>query len=315
MENKYYVVSVTASPSQLNDIDLLANELGCSGIEEFSMSEEQVDNLLGERSYSGGDVPSEIYDEVENHKGSNESHKYYFTGEEAMEYALLFKSNLDLKNDIDYKFEEFEEQDWNEEWRKNFHRIDIDIEMAVIPSWEDKVDIKFPLYIYPGQGFGTGNHETTFLCLKKLRELDSNLAKKSCMDFGCGSSILGIGAKKVGFKKVDLYDIDPLALENSKVNLDNNFPQNEIANFRLLLPKEKDKFETSYELVFANILAPVLKEYKEWLSNLTSRGGYLILSGILKEQVADLVDFYKDSGLELIDQETKNDWACLVYKK
>ncbi len=325
MNQSYYTVQVifqSYDPDFVTEIHRKSiNEFSCSGIEEFSMDEPAVDDLLGDRSYSGGDLPQSVIDEVNDfHQENQAKHIFYFSSDKNSEDKANAVEFLRFLNGFENKtfhasLSEEEVKDWNAVWRSQFKLIEIDKEMAVIPSWEkEKCHGKFsyPIVIYPGQGFGTGNHETTFLCLKALKKFETGVPRERVMDYGCGSGILGIGARRLGFKKIDLYDIDPLALENSKINLTHNF--DDASYFRCLLPEDKSKFYSKYNVVFANILAPVLESISSELYELLESDGLLILSGILVEQEQRVREKYLKLGLELLNSEIKGDWCCLVFK-
>lgn len=296
------------------------SEYECDGIEEYSMTEAEVDELLGERSYSGGDLPESVLDEVDFHnKSSKNSRKiFYFsqdkeTGSSSERAQRFFEFLNNCKGVIHTSITEEDNQDWNEVWRKDFKTIEIDQELAIIPSWEKDESYKFPVYIYPGQGFGTGNHETTYLCLKGMKDNLAAINKSSVLDYGCGSGILGIAAKKVGFSEVDLYDIDHEALENAKVNIESNF-SNDKTTFNLYLPKDKNQFKDQYDLIFANILAPVLEKIVSELKDKVSSQGILILSGILRDQEPWIKDAYEAKGFIHIKSEFKGDWCSIILK-
>src|SRR5690606_13881372 len=117
-------------------------------------------------------------------------------------------------------------------------------EFRVVPSWEKGGDETGNLYIYPGMGFGTGGHETTFLCLKLYKKYV--IETKLCLDFGCGSGILGLATFLFNKNNaVDLFDIDESALENSKQNIElNHFSAR---NFNLLLPTQEIVIKKKYD--------------------------------------------------------------------
>ena len=130
-------------------------------------------------------------------------------------------------------------EDWNSEWRKSFETIDISPRLRVVPEWErdNWSNNEEALFIYPGMGFGTGNHETTFLCLQFLDEIVFKRKEifDTCLDFGCGSGILGIAALKLTKKlSVDFCDLEVEALENCKNNLEINFPNRDLDGSRLV---------------------------------------------------------------------------------
>ncbi len=304
----------------INDMGLMAmEEFGCGGIEEFSLDEPQVDEILGERSYSGGDLPLSVLEEVEAVTLNSESqmYNYFFYGEEALRQAKSFLEFLELNfPQASMALNEKEEQDWNAEWKKHYSPIFINSNLEIVPSFYENYTSKSKnqLIIEPGMGFGTGSHETTFLCLKLFCD---NVSKTNLkvLDFGSGSGILGLAAAKLNQStSVDLFDIDPEAMKNAQVNLSINHLNN--LDIRFLLPENRNQFLENYELVFANILLPVLKEERESLIKLTQDQGYLILSGILNEQAQELKDYFLATGqLILIEQASLNDWSAQIYQK
>lgn len=292
--------------------ELAIKFFNCLGVEDYSYDEEAVDELLGDRSYSGGDLTEDIYDELQEDARLRKRPivNFYF---ENKNLALKFISWLkSLELHLDVKLAEDEVKDWNAFWRKFYKEIDLGHGYKIVPSWvKNEKTLHQDIVIYPGMGFGTGNHETTFLCLKALYERNFKLEK--VLDFGCGSGILGIGAiKKKPLAQVDFYDIDQAALENCEENLKLN--ELMIENYDRLLPSQREKLG-QYDLVFANILKHVLEEENKAITDYVKKDGYLILSGLLKEQAYEIKNLYIDSGFSFIERLDKNDWSALVMKK
>ena len=294
--------------------ELAVNEFMVDGIEEFSMEENEVDKILGERAYSGGDIPIDLISEVEERSREEESFfKYYFfTGD--IQRSLKFTDYL-KENDLFFEVEEKEYSDWNEEWKKHYRPILVGDELEVVPEWFKEGDYKNKdnkVYINPGMGFGTGEHETTYLCLKLLLEVKEYIKSKDlCLDFGCGSGILGIAAIKKRDTYVDFVDIDPAALDNCLENLKLNFFENKLNGHRLVHRSRFYKDE-KYKLIFANILKHVLEEEKEVFVKALDKEGYLILSGILNNQVEDIINFYQE--FDVINVISKKDWSAILMK-
>ena len=89
------------------------------------------------------------------------------------------------------------DDDWRDNWKQFFHPLEIGGKFVVRPSWEPYAGTRpLEIVIDPESSFGTGQHETTRLCLTALEGLDP--AGKDVLDMGCGSGILGIGALKLG---------------------------------------------------------------------------------------------------------------------
>jgi ribosomal protein L11 methyltransferase len=315
----FYILTVqfdnTDIAAQINDIAL--ESFHVDGIEEFSIDEAEVDEILGERAYSGGDVPEEVIDEVEvETKANNQiSYKYYFFNgdiQRAEQFSNFLKEN---HKDVKVQLEHEQFSDWNEEWKKHYAPINVTENLNVVPEWykeDNHKDNDKNIYINPGMGFGTGEHETTYLCLKLYDSVVDKVKDKGlCLDFGCGSGILGIGAIKKNKMQVDFIDIDPAALDNCLQNLELNFHQEDL-NGHALIHRSKFDLKEKYQVVFANILEHVLLSEKELLLACLDKDSYLILSGILNEQVDNIKENY--SSLEHIETVSKGDWSAILFK-
>lgn len=289
-----------------------------TGVEDFSLEESRVDEILGERSYSGADIPLSVIEEVENTVNNAEtaSKKFYFS---SLEDTKLFSHFLEDEYGVSGKITEEKVQDWNEEWRKSYKPISILDQFEIVPSWEKetyKSSIDKKLFIYPGMGFGTGNHETTYLCLELLIKSKAIKTGMTCMDFGCGSGILGLALRSYDPScEIDLYDIDQEALDNCIQNIElNNISRD---NIRLMLTKDRDSFKESYDIVFANILKNVLEFEVDAIANMVAPKGILVLSGLLNGQQDDIVNLYceKNKKLKLVEIAIKGDWVAILFEQ
>ncbi len=317
--NKYYRIVVTGKASQLSQLmNEAISDYGCQGVEEFALEEKRVDEILGERAYSGGDVPQSVLDEVEEvtRKEVENSFNFFFYDENCEERATLFYGHLQSVPNVCGKIIEEDWQDWNSEWRKHFSPLKISDKLNVIPEWmKGEFKDHSSVYIYPGMGFGTGNHETTFICLsvlEKLIELEQNVDR--VLDFGCGSGILGVASIKRGNSLVDFCDIDRNALDNTLQNLQLNFDENELNGHRLVI---RDRFapQEEYNLIFANILAHILTLEKETILKGLKIGGHLVLSGILNDQVNDVIKEYASESMAVEEILSKGDWSGILLKR
>lgn len=310
MQKYYYELVLSRLIYQKLSDDDEFKEVSTLGVEEFSMIEKEVDDLLGERSYSGGDLPESVIDEVVSFQDNTlDGHvKIYFDEEDKIKkYISLIK--FKYGKDLEYTKKEYE--DWNELWKESYQPIEIDNENILIPSWSDEENFNFKtiVKIYPGMGFGTGSHETTYLCLKLLVDNIPMTNVNSCMDYGCGSGILAIFANKIKtLKNTDYYDIDKEALDNTQVNIDLNGLKH---NYQLLLPKDQIKFSEGYDLVFANILQNVLLSESKQIAKISNK--YLIISGLLNGQEDEIVNRYNDFIMTKILR--KNDWCALLMER
>ncbi|GAB4013074.1 MAG: 50S ribosomal protein L11 methyltransferase [Bdellovibrio sp.] len=306
--NKFYNVKIAITKNNKDIIEELCvtaiSDHGAIGCSMYDLSEGFLDEEFGDETLCGGNPDEHFIEKIENLTSSiNESIEVSFdNAEKYNSFCELLKVN-----DIEFETNIHENQDWNEEWRKSFKKIEVE-EYQILPSWDEFTDEKVQLKIYPGMGFGTGSHETTFLCLKQFLNTNLTKEKASVLDFGAGSGILGLFAKKFFSCEVDFVDIDEDARTNALQNFELNFENGKINYFI----RNEFRPTKKYQFVFANILLEILKLEKETIVNSLSPEGYLILSGILNNQMEELVQFY---GLKVVGQESKNDWCCVVLKK
>lgn len=187
-----------------------------------------------------------------------------------------------------YSLRPVAEQDWVRLTQSQFDPIHIGKHIWVVPSWHDAPDpTGLVLELDPGLAFGTGSHPTTRLCMEWLEEhAPSNL---TVLDYGCGSGILAMVAKKLGAALVCGVDIDPQAIESARYNSERN--RCEIDYY---LPEEfaSAPHPQTFDIVVANILSSPLKLMAPMLSSRVAAGGRLVLSGILSRQADEVAAAY-----------------------
>ncbi len=312
----FKVVSVFNIPSrsQAEDMQSIAmNEFGCTGVEEYSLSEAQVDELLGMRSYSGGDLPDDVLMEVDQRVLSHNFHqKFYFDSIQSLEFFEHIKTIFLCEAE----HEEIEETDWNSEWKKHYRPIIVSDDFTILPEWEDSSHLKQGSYIkiHPGMGFGTGSHETTHLCIKSFLELEKSIPESSrFMDYGSGSGILGLSALiRITKAYCVMVDIDQEAHDNCVQNMNLNGIDNKCIEMLFVKNRPQEKFQ----LVFANILQNILLDECRYLIDSVQDGGHLILSGLLVSQLKETLRHYLDEGeCEHVKTEEKGDWGAIVLRK
>jgi ribosomal protein L11 methyltransferase len=181
------------------------------------------------------------------------------------------------------------DEDWVRKTQSQFEPIHIGRNIWVVPSWHEAPDPDgLILELDPGLAFGTGSHPTTRLCMEWLEAHPA--PGKSVLDYGCGSGILAMVAKKLGAADVTGVDIDPQAIESAKANGERN--QVEIDYY---LPDEfaaSSKEAQRFDVVVANILSSPLKLMAPMLSGRVAPGGFLILSGVLARQAEEVAAAY-----------------------
>jgi len=204
-------------------------------------------------------------------------------------------------------------------WRDAFVPIAVAGFGTVRPAWEPGSAGSGPdgttIFIEPGVGFGTGLHETTRLCLAALaawRHADRPLVR--VLDFGSGSGILGIAAALLGAREVDAVEID--AAVHGAIR--SNAVRNGIAD-RMRVAAAPPAAGSGYDLVLANIVAPVLIEHAAVLSAAVRRlpagglAGGLVLSGLRGDEVDRVAARYGHLlGVDPV-RTADGGWHCLRF--
>jgi len=174
---------------------------------------------------------------------------------------------------------------------------------------DNKDDSKIIININPGLGFGTGHHPTTKMMLEKIEELD--FSNKKVLDFGCGSGILSIAAKKMNSKNIIAIDIDEYAIKSSKENIS----RSKLENIDLRVGSIEDLCEDlKFDYIFANISSTIIQKFAEILKNKLSNKGMIICSGILLKNKLETINKLNSAGFKLIDEKIEKEWVCIVLK-
>ena len=205
-----------------------------------------------------------------------------------------------------YSTETIAEQDWVRATQAQFDPIKITSDLWIVPSWHTAPNANaINIVLDPGLAFGTGSHPTTSLCLTWLTR--QNLQDQSVLDYGCGSGILAIAAKKLGATPVVGVDIDSQAIIAS----DYNAQQNQVnVDFY-----DANSFNHQvFDVVVANILSSALMVLAPALAKYCKTGGQLALSGILVEQNDALIKRYSE-WFDMDAPTQKDAWVLLTGTK
>ena len=211
--------------------------------------------------------------------------------------TALFNDDIDLPQiirtleeatgyqNLKYTSEAVAEQDWVRATQSQFDPIKITDKLWIVPTWHDAPNPDaLNIVLDPGLAFGTGSHPTTHLCLAWLTDIIA--PNHHVLDYGCGSGILAIAAKKLGAKEVVGVDIDHQAIIASQYNAQQNQVE---AKFYLA----SDYPETQADIVVANILSSALSVLAPALASSCKVGGRIALSGILREQATQVSNIYE----------------------
>ena len=209
------------------------------------------------------------------------------------------------------EFSKLARADWAEGWKRYFHVEKISGRVIVRPSWEPYAAKpgECVITLDPGMSFGTGKHETTRACLRFLDRLAAEDSDRAVLDMGCGTGILSIGAKLLGFQEVSGFDIDPDCIQVSNENAAVN---------RVSIPFRTGDISKPWPataVVVANILAPLLLQYAKPVAASVERSarGRLILSGILEGQYPAVRAAYEAEGLRELDAIQLGEWKSGLF--
>lgn len=227
---------------------------------------------------------------------------------ENMEDAKSLKDDLSEKNLGQCLIEEKDDEDWANNWKKYYKPLEIGEKIAIVPEWEAYENEKrIVIKINPGMAFGTGTHESTYMCLELLERYVKR--DDEIFDIGCGSGILAIAALKLGAKRALAVDIDDKCIDASHENasLNNIEDKMDIKKGNLL-----DVVKGRADLIVSNIIAEIIVDEIKNLKNHMDKGGIFITSGIIKERRQMVIDALEENGFEIIDELEKNNWVAIV---
>ena len=205
---------------------------------------------------------------------------------------------------------EVDGDDWIEIWRKHFRPIDYG-KIVVCPKWieyEPKAGEEV-VYIDSNMAFGTGEHETTSMCIEQIEEYVT--PEMTVLDVGTGSGILGISAVKLGAKEAVMTDIDTVAVLSAKHNAEINGVSDRC---RIVKADLIDGVEDIADLAVANIMAEILVRLAPGISVQLKKGGILIMSGIIKERIKLVDDAFSAVGFKLVKTVNKGEWYALIMQ-
>ena len=201
--------------------------------------------------------------------------------------------------------------DWIEIWRKHYRPIELG-NVLICPAWIERKpkEGQVEIIIDSNMAFGTGEHETTSMVISLMQNYVKNA--ETVIDVGTGSGILGIAAAKLGAKKVVMTDIDYVAVKSAKHNCEINGVADKC---EVDLNNLLDDKNITGDLVLANITADVLLILSESIPSHVKNGGVLIMSGIIKSRVNEVIDRYSAIDFELVQRKDEGEWIALVMKK
>ncbi len=259
-----------------------------------------------------GDFPFEMFMDAE---GGLDAY-----APESVDVQLLDNQLVELQKERKFTFKKnlHPSQNWNKLWESNFEPVVVEDWVGVRADFHDPIEsVRHELVINPKMAFGTGHHETTWMCLNTMRDLD--FVGKKVLDYGCGSGILAILASRLGASVIEAVDIEKESFENTIENA----ARNGVSNITAFHGKLDTIESTDFDIVLANINRNVILDSVFELAQMVKPGGWLIASGFLKEDESLVVDVAWRVAFMLtaIHEKTRKTeagemtWLCLVFEK
>lgn len=208
-------------------------------------------------------------------------------------------------NEISYGMSTIEETNWNAVWESNFDPVVVDDFVAVRAAFHKPISsVEHEIVITPKMSFGTGHHATTYMMMEQMRTLD--IKGKSVFDFGTGTGVLAILAAKLGAAEVVGIDNDDWSITNALENVENNN-----AKHVKIKKGESAAGEGSFDIILANINKNVILDNLVDLKAHLKQGGYLLLSGLLGTDEADIRAACEKYGLNFVSRKERHNWLCI----
>ncbi|HUS00091.1 MAG TPA: 50S ribosomal protein L11 methyltransferase [Chitinophagaceae bacterium] len=259
-------------------------------------SKEQSEILIAQLS----EINFDAFEEKEN------SLSAYINEEDFNEAEL---NNVLSQKNISYTKKIIEETNWNAKWESEFEPIVIEDFVAIRASFHKPIaNVQHEIIITPKMSFGTGHHATTWLMLQQMQRID--FTGKSVLDFGTGTGILAIMAKKLGAKKVTAIDNDVLSINNANENIIAN-NGSDIA----LIQKDNLDDLKSFDIILANINLNVISGSLQQLKVISHPSAVLLLSGFLITDKQTLINNFMAEGFKYISSMEKDNWLSMLIIK
>jgi ribosomal protein L11 methyltransferase len=227
----------------------------------------------------------------------------------------------------DFVLSEIVDADWQNAY-KEFVKPWSDRQLHWIPLWErDTMEVpagSAVVYLDAGMAFGTGTHETTRLCARRLLDyLEAHPEAREAhtiIDAGCGSGVLALSASALGFQNIFGFDFDPEAIEvchsNGRENSHLTLPEFSVADLEAGFAGGRQA-----DLVLANIQTDVLIPHCAPLIHGVKANGCLALSGILTKELDEVRAHYETQFAQhrpelsvSVDSRVDGEWGDLLFK-
>ncbi|MCX7721779.1 MAG: 50S ribosomal protein L11 methyltransferase [Verrucomicrobiae bacterium] len=207
------------------------------------------------------------------------------------------------------------QKNWVEAWKKQFKPVRIGSAVLIKPGWSKAKPRKGKVVVVldPGLAFGTGHHPTTAFCLEQIVRLRRASADQSLLDIGTGSGILAITAAKLGYAPVVAVDLDPSAVRVARANVKRNKLTRKVKVLKADVTKARLSSLGAFDVVCANLSTELLLSCVHQIGGAVSRGGALVLAGILSSEFEPVARAYRKAGFKLLTTRVQQEWQSGLF--
>lgn len=315
----YLEIKIFTSPDGLG---LLESQLDDLGITDFIIEDpEDLKDFLNKKNTYDWDYVDESVLELKNIETNltfyldlSEEARAKLEVVKAMVEQMKVRDEFQTYGRLECQVTEVCDEDWKDNWKEYFKPSHITERIVVKPSWEayeKQSEDELIIEIDPGMAFGTGTHPTTTLCVKLLEKYIEG-PDDMVLDVGCGSGILSMAAALLGVRTVKGVEIDPIAVDVAKENVELNHLSGQIDVFQGDLTKGLD---LKADIVVANLMADlVMMLSRDVAKHLRGKSIY-ISSGILIEKQEQVAEAIQAEGFRILEIAEEGEWCAIAARR
>lgn len=298
---KWTELIICTSQSQKQQLqDLAVTFAEGFALEDYSDIEQEVQKITHTQS-----IEEEL---MRRPKDIVKLHLYYSPEENIAEKLQQVQAGLlaaNIKHSLESK--NIEQKNWETAWKKYYKPFNIGQRLAVVPSWEKYETARTIITLDPGMAFGTGTHETTYMCLEYLDALVKG--GERMLDIGTGSGILAVAALLLGAQTATGVDIDPLSVRVAKENAQLNRVEK---SFNICVGNLAQQASGKYNIISANIIADAIIQLAPAIPPLLAQNGFFVASGIIAQRSAAVETALQKAGLKISEIKSRKEWRTIL---